>query len=588
MSCQGTVSGGWHDGVQRTTGDAHSREDDVTERLYDLREEPWIPFRRRSGVVEWGAPWLLTDRLEADPIVALAAPRPDFNGALHEFLIGLVSVAMQARDEEEWREWWKAPPAPEQLRERLMALPPAFYLNGDGPRFMQDLQVADFADEEDLPIEQLLIETGSGKEVFVKRGRYPAFGAEATAMALIALQTYSPEGGRGHLTGMRGGGPLTTIVIPQSRQANGDDVGLWHTSWANADTVRDLDRRSLERARLSASDTFPWLSTTRKAGPKGAHAVTPSDANPAQCYFPMPRRLRIYFHAAGVCDVIGRSSVMRATHFRRRPLGVKYRAWIHPLSPYQRIDSDPAPQARKGKAEGVGWRDWLSLTVASPQDAKRFPAWTVSRFQERNVSIATSRLFVVRAFGFEMESAKARYWVDAALPCIATDKEHTLQLLRDTATRLVSGTQLASGLLASAVEHALFPNPKEAPGDRAPVKAALWGAMEQPFYQVMFDVVANGAEVSEVDSACAAFRARLESAALDGFDEQVSTVQLLSSHVRRAVAARYGLRSALRGYGKMGNKLFNELRLPAPESAAPKTKSTSSGKKQRTRTGGKS
>ena len=80
---------------------------------YDLREEKWIPFRRRSGVVECGPPWLLTDRLDDDPIVSIAAPRPDFEGTLLEFLIGLLTVAIYPADEEEWRRLWDAPPSPQ-------------------------------------------------------------------------------------------------------------------------------------------------------------------------------------------------------------------------------------------------------------------------------------------------------------------------------------------------------------------------------------------------------------------------------------------------------------------------------------------
>ena len=93
---------------------------------YDLRMESWLPFRRRSKAVEWLPPFAITDRLEDDPIVALAAPRPDFNGALHEFLIGLLSVALAVPDQDAWEALADVPPAPDQLRARLMALPEAF------------------------------------------------------------------------------------------------------------------------------------------------------------------------------------------------------------------------------------------------------------------------------------------------------------------------------------------------------------------------------------------------------------------------------------------------------------------------------
>ena len=50
---------------------------------YDLRHERWIPWRRRSGTVEWGPPWLLTDGIAGDdPIVALVATSPPPSGEL--------------------------------------------------------------------------------------------------------------------------------------------------------------------------------------------------------------------------------------------------------------------------------------------------------------------------------------------------------------------------------------------------------------------------------------------------------------------------------------------------------------------------
>lgn len=556
----------------------------MTETLYDLREEPWIPFRRRSGAVEWGAPWLLTDRLQDDPIVALAAPRPDFDGALHEFFIGLVSVAMQAQDEKEWEEWWKSPPVPEQLRERLMALPPAFFLNGDGPRFMQDLQVGDFAKEKELPIEQLLIETGSGQELFVRPGRFPCFGLEATAMALITLQLYSPEGGRGHLTGMRGGGPLTTLAVPESVEKSGKKSPLWRTLWANADTLAEWNSQTQGRSSSKAPDIFPWLAPTRKAGPKGANATTPADAHPAQRFFPMPRRLRVRFGPSGICDVTGRQTPLLATHFRRRPHGVKYRAWIHPLSPYGAIKNDPLPQARHGKADGVGWRDWSSLTLSGSTEGTHRPARTITRFQEKRRRASAQTVFSLHAFGYAMESAKARYWVDAVLPCLGTEDEESARLVRDTATRLVGGTQAAAVLLRDAVKHVLRSNRKSASGEWTVDESAMWAALERDFYEVMFHVAQEHPNVSAIDAACSKFRSHLETAALDCYDDSVDTAQLLSAHVRRAVAARHDLRSALRGYRK-GKKLFQELRLPPPKVSSPKAKASSSGKSAGTRVG---
>lgn len=73
-----------------------------------------------------------------NPIVALDAPRPDFNGALAQFLIGLLQTVCAPADEDLWEDWLWSPPTPEMLAQRFAPLAPCFQLDGDGPRFMQD------------------------------------------------------------------------------------------------------------------------------------------------------------------------------------------------------------------------------------------------------------------------------------------------------------------------------------------------------------------------------------------------------------------------------------------------------------------
>ena len=197
---------------------------------------------------------MLTDRIVDDPIVALAAPRPDFVGALQEFLVGLLGVTLQAEDERAWAAYWHAPPTPDALRDALSRLPSAFDLDGDGPRFFQDFPAADLAAEKPGPIDQLLIDgvgdrtIGQNKDLFVKRGRVERLGRPAAAMALLTMQTYAPAGGRGNRTSLRGGGPLTTLVEPRldaDGAVRAHDRPLWERLWANAETLEQaaLGRR---------------------------------------------------------------------------------------------------------------------------------------------------------------------------------------------------------------------------------------------------------------------------------------------------------------------------------------------------------
>ena len=108
----------------------------------NLIEDRWIPVRRQNGKEEKIAPWELTSNFERNPIVALAAPRPDFQGGLMQFLIGLLQTAAPPDEDNglEWEDWFVEPPEPETLRTEFDPFVDYFHLDGDGPLFMQDLE----------------------------------------------------------------------------------------------------------------------------------------------------------------------------------------------------------------------------------------------------------------------------------------------------------------------------------------------------------------------------------------------------------------------------------------------------------------
>ncbi|MCU0649862.1 MAG: type I-E CRISPR-associated protein Cse1/CasA, partial [Gemmatimonadaceae bacterium] len=270
---------------------------------YDLRTEAWIPYLRASGVVEWGSPAMLTDGVASShPVVALATPRPDFDGALHEFLIGLLSLALAPADEDEWLARWHSPPTPDELRVALASLPPAFELDGDGPRIFQDPATSEFGAHNASAIAQLLIDAPgkegirNNRDLFVKRDRVVALSRASATMTLITMQLYAPKGGAGNRTSLRGGGPITTLVDPRRLSEPGESSPLWYLLWANVETVAQREERAGGRRPHGHADIVPWLAPTRRSdGKKGGGPTTPRDANPLQAYFPCPRRLRLVF-----------------------------------------------------------------------------------------------------------------------------------------------------------------------------------------------------------------------------------------------------------------------------------------------------
>ena len=94
----------------------------------NLINEPWIPIRRADGIREKIEPWRITDFTEdQSPIVAIASPRPDFDGALIQFVIGLLQTTCTP-NESEWWDWREEPPPSEMLRERFATVLEAFEL----------------------------------------------------------------------------------------------------------------------------------------------------------------------------------------------------------------------------------------------------------------------------------------------------------------------------------------------------------------------------------------------------------------------------------------------------------------------------
>ena len=78
-------------------------------------------------------------------IVDLVMPRADFRGAAYQWLIGLLQTVASPTGEDDWLDWYEAPPSPERLMESFAPFGAAFELDGTGPCFMQDRDPLDSA-----------------------------------------------------------------------------------------------------------------------------------------------------------------------------------------------------------------------------------------------------------------------------------------------------------------------------------------------------------------------------------------------------------------------------------------------------------
>lgn len=391
----------------------------------NLITDAWIPIRTKSGVEKIIAPWRITEGKGDDEITSLAAPRPDFTGALIQFLIGLLQTTCAPENPRQWRQWLQTPPAPDELQAAFAPISYAFNLDGDGPRFMQDLTI-----EEEvlaLPLKgqrdrksaiyEILIDLPTGKTLsdntdhFIKRGAVEKLCPACAAMALFTLQTNAPAGGQGNRTGLRGGGPMTTLLRADT---------LWETCWLNI-----LDQKIFLSLANSTSqnenDRFPWLAQTRTS--EGGRGTTMEDVHPDQIFWSMPRRIRLIISKEAqtiTCDLCAMKSDSAVRHFFTKNLGIHYTGpWKHPLSPYF-IDNTGVPSAKHPQSGGIGYRHWLGLVQASQDNkGKREPARVIEQFFTEHMDMR--RDLRIWAFGYNMDNMKARCWHDSTMPVVLTD-----------------------------------------------------------------------------------------------------------------------------------------------------------------------
>lgn len=524
-----------------------------------LLSSPWLPVRRRSGARARIPPSDITSAIDRDPIVALDWPRPDFDLACRELLVGLFALAghREASEEEAWVEWWRRPPSPGDLSLRLQPFAPAFLLDGSGPRFLQDFAQLSGQPEE---IGKLLIEAPGAQtlarniDLFVKRGGVQALGRAAAAMALFTLQDFAPSGGKGNRTSLRGGGPLVTLVLAEGEEG---EPSLWHQLWLNV--VWEKDWPEPNQAQLPR--IFPWLAPTRTS--QNNQTTTPEDVHPAQAYFGMPRRIRLVFQDNSdgrPCDLTGEVDQRIVTGFIQRPYGTNYAAWRHPLTPYYRQKAQSVewlpvhPQPYR-----LGYRDWLGLVVSDQpgEGALKRPARVVeiARRRLRALDRRAARWVRLRAAGYDMDNMKARGFVETEMPLPIvpeTQRESFEALTR----KLISRAHEVAGLLGGAVRRALFGNeaPSADAGDRYLAQERFWDRTEPSFLQLVGEFAQRLETAVDEETrrqllaeTQEAFERALQKAALSIFDELVRFEELGEQRaMERKILARRWLVSGLR------------------------------------------
>ncbi|TXH79301.1 MAG: type I-E CRISPR-associated protein Cse1/CasA [Thiothrix sp.] len=449
----------------------------------NLLLDAWIPVQREQDE-DLIAPWQLTET--PNPILRLNAPRADFNGALMQFLIAVLQTTIPPKNDEVWADSLVEPPTPEQLKQKFTPFAYAFEVQHEKGSFMQDFEALN---TEPNGISDLLIDAPGGntikenKDFFVKRGRVEQLCPSCAVTALFTLQTNAPSGGAGHRTSIRGGGPLTTLIIVDDKAQSGSSQevllnDLWRNVWLN---VLDLNTAKTLTGDLEKTDKaamFPWLAPTRTSE-KGGKDTTAIDVHPWQMYWAMPRRIRIEWDSKleGQCDICYVHCKRLVTHYQTKNYGVNYiGAWQHPLSPYSLTKKGEwLPQ--HAQPNGMTYQHWLGFMK---NNENQISASVVKRY----LKVAPEWEEVVRlhVFGYDMDNMKARCWYEATFPIYIVPADVRLAFSNNIEHLTASATEVA-GYVRSCVKDAWFSRPSDVKGDTSFITKSFYQHTEAKFFQ---------------------------------------------------------------------------------------------------------
>ncbi|MBL4826995.1 MAG: type I-E CRISPR-associated protein Cse1/CasA [Spongiibacteraceae bacterium] len=516
----------------------------------NLLHDPWIPTLREDGTKCQIAPWQIAET--HNPVIELAAPRPDFQGALYQCLIGLLQTTLAPDDTDEWLEKWQTVPAADSLKNHFAGFSDAFELdNADGPSFLQDF---DLPSGEVKPVEALLIDAPGSKtrkdnlDHFVKGGRVEQMCLSCAATSLFTLQSNAPSGGAGHRVGLRGGGPLTTLVMPEAATT------LWQKLWANVFTQEEFEK-TIVRPDMAV---FPWLAPTR-CSDKTGQTTFPDDVHPLQQYWGMPRRIRLHVEngQSCYCSLCGLQTQQRVTTFHTKNYGTNYDGpWVHPLTPY-RFDPKKKniPLSLKGQQGGLGYRHWLALNWHDTGNGDQAAA-IVRVFNDERMDLINDGEYVrLWCFGFDMDNMKARCWYEHTLPLVSVSKERQTDFF-DNVAQLLSVAKEAASMLRTQVKAAWFKRPADVKGDMSQVVTTFWQQTETDFYRQLNALSQWKKEARCLPAGIAKqWLSTVQQSALFLFDQWVMEGDIEEMNMKRVVSARRVLEKKL-----FTAKPFKELR----------------------------
>lgn len=358
----------------------------------------WIPVQTVSGERRWIRP----SECSQPDILWPDSPRSDFNAAYLQFLIGALQTAYAPDTESAWKKMVKTPPSTEALDEAFSSIAQYFSLDGFPHRAFQDMDVHD----NDNPISEILPDYPTN-ELFNRTTPIQKVSVEVAAAAILNMQLHAPEGGRGHYTSARGGGPMTTILRGRN---------LWHTVWLNILPKDALGEYLIGNPELNEpANIFPWLQMQDQADQR-PH-IGPHQAHPLSIFWASPRRIQIVVekNTLGMCDLEPEKPAS-VQFYRRKPNGSKFDGWKHPLTPWGKSDDRGFYSAKL--LNGItSYKQWQAIAFGISDGSEPSAVLLyASTMRERQFLGEKPEIFACQ---YDFNSMKARAWYEFSYPFLS-------------------------------------------------------------------------------------------------------------------------------------------------------------------------
>ncbi|MEZ4462080.1 MAG: type I-E CRISPR-associated protein Cse1/CasA [bacterium] len=538
---------------------------------FNLLREAWIPAvlmdgtRRNIGLADI-----------MDPSVKGPDwPRPDFNLATWEFLIGFVQTAMAPRTETDWCSGYHEPPS-DRLKTAIAKYAPAFELVEGPARFMQE-----FAGElsAEKTANQMFFEAPGdntlklNKDFFIKRGEDVVLGLDVMAIALFTRQIYENGFGGGYRGTLRGPGAIVSLIRGEN---------LWQSIWLNvAPAAAD--------APIDAT-VFPWLGPT-KTSEKGTLPTLAQDIHPMQVFWPMPSRMMLDVEEGEwTCSMTGKTITRGVRRFFTQQYGINYEdEFRHPLSPFMK-DADKFRFRRGRELTGSGstYRSFADITLPYREGSKNHPALVVERYvSERRKNTTQSTRIVLSVSGFDFAQANAKAFNQSQMPIFAFDGgqtdakaiERKLGQFQKTVDELIAAAESAKLTIHGAVLRACYGEPSSGKsgynwkfGEKKSlygstfgeqVEEEFWHSTESGFYacvEQVFDALNSDEKRERLIDIKLSWLKLLQQAGKRIFDESADGSDFQQKSPKAIVLARQEMTWFLNG-----TKIYESLGLQKPE-----------------------